>query len=163
MVKREVIDSKILGAQALERQLAIWRFKSKRIVFTNGCFDIIHLGHIDYLSKAADLGEVLIVGLNSDASVRRIKGLNRPLNDQIARATVLASLYFIDAVVLFDEDTPYQLIQTVQPDILVKGGDYRPKDIVGYDVVKAKGGKVYIIDFLHGYSTSSLLEKIKLV
>ncbi|MCX6234845.1 MAG: D-glycero-beta-D-manno-heptose 1-phosphate adenylyltransferase [Bacteroidetes bacterium] len=163
MVKREVIDSKILGAQALERQLAIWRFKSKRIVFTNGCFDIIHLGHIDYLSKAADLGEVLIVGLNSDASVRRIKGPNRPLNDQIGRATVLASLYFVDAVVLFDEDTPYQLIQTVQPDILVKGGDYRLTDIVGYDVVKAKGGEVFLIDFLHGYSSSSLLEKIKFI
>jgi rfaE bifunctional protein nucleotidyltransferase chain/domain len=163
MVKRDIIDSKILGTQALERQLAIWRFKSKRIVFTNGCFDIIHLGHIDYLSKASELGDILIVGLNSDASVHRIKGRNRPVNDQMARATILASFSFVDAVVLFDEDTPYELIQTVQPDILVKGGDYKHTDIVGYDVVKAKGGEVLIIDFLKGYSTSSILERIKLI
>ena len=115
-----------------------------KVVFTNGCFDLVHQGHIDYLSKARDLGDVLVVGLNTDASVRRLKGPRRPINDEYSRALLLASMLFVDYVVLFGEDTPYELIKTLQPDILVKGSDYRPEDIVGYDIVMAKGGKVEI-------------------
>ena len=145
----------------LKRKLAFWQFKSQSIVFTNGCFDILHLGHIDYLSKAADMGNVLIVGINSDSSVKKIKGANRPINKENDRAQILASLNFIKAVVLFDDETPYELIKTINPDILVKGSDYSVEKIVGYDIVKAKGGEVKTFDFLEGYSTSSLIKKIK--
>ncbi len=133
----------------------------KTIVFTNGCFDIIHQGHIDYLSKAASLGDYLIIGLNTDASVQRLKGPERPVQDEKSRAMILASFFFVDLVVYFDEDTPYELIKAVQPDILVKGSDYHPEDIVGYDIIKAKHGKVKTIPFLEGYSTSDIINKIK--
>ncbi|MEZ5084026.1 MAG: D-glycero-beta-D-manno-heptose 1-phosphate adenylyltransferase [Bacteroidales bacterium] len=152
---------KILSCEQLTSMLTYWEFKGFKIVFTNGCFDIIHLGHIDYLSKAREKGSILIIGLNTDASVKRLKGSSRPLNDENARARILASLNFVDAVVLFDEDTPYELIKKVQPDILVKGSDYKPEDIVGYDIVMAKGGEIITIDFLEGYSTSGIIEKIK--
>jgi len=145
----------------LRRSLAFWKFRDLKLVFTNGCFDILHLGHIDYLSRAADLGKILIVGLNTDASVKRIKGNNRPVNNEHARAITLASLRFVHAVVLFDEDTPYELIKTIRPDILVKGSDYEPEKIIGYDIVKEKGGEIVTIDFLEGYSTTSVIEKIK--
>ncbi len=161
MSKLEIIKSKIFSKESLKYQLVIWRFLSKKIVFTNGCFDILHLGHIDYLSKAAEFGDVLIIGLNSDDSVRKIKGINRPINDEKSRAIILASLSFVSAVILFDEDTPYNLIKFVQPDVLIKGSDYKPEDIVGYDIVKAKGGVIETIDFLPGYSTSSIIDKIK--
>ncbi len=161
MSNLEIIKSKIFSKESLKYQLAIWRFLSKKIVFTNGCFDILHLGHIDYLSKAAEFGNVLIVGLNSDDSVRTIKGINRPINDENSRAMILASLGFVSAVILFDEDTPYNLIKFVQPDVLIKGSDYKPEDIVGYDIVKAKGGVIETIDFLNGYSTTSIIDKIK--
>ncbi|MCK4637977.1 MAG: D-glycero-beta-D-manno-heptose 1-phosphate adenylyltransferase [Bacteroidales bacterium] len=161
MSKLEIIKSKIFSKESLKYQLAIWRFLSKKIVFTNGCFDILHLGHIDYLSKAAEFGNVLIVGLNSDDSVRTIKGINRPINDENSRAMILAFLSFVSAVILFDEDTPYNLIKFVQPDVLIKGSDYKPEDIVGYDIVKAKGGEIKTIDFLPGYSTTSIIDKIK--
>jgi rfaE bifunctional protein nucleotidyltransferase chain/domain len=161
MSKLEIIKSKIFSKESLKYQLAIWRFLSKKIVFTNGCFDILHLGHIDYLSKAAEFGDVLIVGLNSDDSVRTIKGINRPINDENSRAMILAFLSFVSAVILFDEDTPYNLIKLVQPDVLIKGSDYKPEDIVGYDIVKAKGGEIKTIDFLPGYSTTSIIDKIK--
>ena len=161
MTKQEAIQRKILNQQTLNSLLAYWNFKDFKIVFTNGCFDIIHLGHIDYLAKAADLGDKLIIGLNSDASTRRLKGPTRPINDEHSRAMILASLSFVDAVILFDEDTPYNLIKSVQPDILVKGADYKPEDIVGYDIVMAKGGKVETLDYLPGYSTSSIEKKIK--
>lgn len=131
-----------------------------KVVFTNGCFDLVHQGHIDYLSKARDLGDVLVVGLNTDASVRRLKGPRRPINDEYSRALLLASMLFVDYVVLFGEDTPYELIKTLQPDILVKGSDYRPEDIVGYDIVMAKGGKVETLDFLPGFSTTAIEQKI---
>ncbi|MBW6478413.1 MAG: D-glycero-beta-D-manno-heptose 1-phosphate adenylyltransferase [Bacteroidales bacterium] len=160
MKNRDIIEQKILSPDSLKTWLAYWRFHEKKIVFTNGCFDILHRGHIDYLSKAADHGHVLIVGLNTDASVGRLKGEGRPVTDQVARAELLASLFFVSAVVLFDEDTPYELIKTVQPDVLVKGSDYRAEDIVGYDIVKAKGGEVVTIDFLEGYSTSAIIEKL---
>ena len=162
--KKEIVASKIIEAgdyQSLSRHLNYWRFHEKQVVFTNGCFDILHLGHLDYLSKAADLGPVLVIGLNTDASVSRLKGPGRPVNDQQSRAQLLASLFFVSLVVLFDEDTPYELIRQVQPDILVKGSDYRAEDIVGYDVVKARQGQVVTIDFLEGYSTSSLIEKLR--
>ncbi len=156
----ELIQAKILNRKKLENQLAVWRFKDKKIVFTNGCFDLLHLGHIDYLSKAKDQGDVLIVGVNTDASVQRLKGAGRPVTDEISRSMIMASLQFVSAVVLFDEDTPYDLIQQVQPDVLVKGSDYKPEDIVGYDVVKAKGGEIVTIDFLEGYSTTGIFNKI---
>jgi len=156
----ERIHTKIYDRKNLETQLAIWRFQSKKIVFTNGCFDLLHLGHIDYLSKAKDFGDVLIIGVNTDDSVRRLKGATRPVTDEISRSVILASLQFVNAVILFDEDTPYNLIKQVQPDMLVKGSDYKAEDVVGYDIVKAKGGEIVAIDFLEGYSTSSILSKI---
>jgi len=160
MLNLDVLRNKILSGQALARALAIWRFHDRKIVFTNGCFDILHLGHIDYLAKAADLGHVLVIGLNTDASASRMKGPQRPLQVQDSRAMVLASLGFVTAVVLFDEETPYELIHLVQPDILVKGADYKPEEIVGYDIVKAKGGEVVTLEFLQGYSTTGIVEKI---
>lgn len=160
MLQLDVIKNKILSGSDLERNLAYWRFRDQKIVFTNGCFDILHLGHIDYLSKAADHGNILIIGVNTDASVSRIKGPQRPLQDEESRSVILASLKFVDAVVLFDEDTPYELIRQIQPDILVKGADYKPEDIVGYDIVMAKDGKVITLDFLPGYSTSGIEKRI---
>ena len=157
----ERISAKILDRDQLKSMLAVWRFQGKKIVFTNGCFDILHLGHIDYLSKAKDEGNILIIGLNTDNSVSRIKGINRPITDEISRAKILASLQFVDAVTFFHEETPYELISFVQPDVLVKGSDYKPEEIVGYDIVKAKNGKVVTIDFLEGYSTTAIEKKIK--
>ncbi|MFW5656806.1 MAG: D-glycero-beta-D-manno-heptose 1-phosphate adenylyltransferase [Bacteroidota bacterium] len=136
------------------------KFKGKKVVFTNGCFDILHRGHVEYLYKASLLGDFLFLGLNSDASVRRLKGENRPVQDEIARMTILASLYFVDAIMIFDEDTPYELIKKVQPDFLVKGKDYKAKEIVGYDIVTQNGGKVKTIDLVEGYSTTNLIRKI---
>lgn len=160
MEKLTFIENKILQPEALPEKLAYWRFKGQKIVFTNGCFDLVHQGHIDYLSKARDLGDILIIGLNTDNSVRRLKGSHRPINDEKSRALILASFLFVDAVILFDEDTPYELIKKVQPDILVKGSDYKAEDIVGYDIVTAKGGKVETLDFLPGFSTSGIEKKI---
>ena len=137
-----------------------WRFKEEKIVFTNGCFDILHRGHTDYLAKAASLGSKFIIGLNTDASVKRLKGKNRPVNPEYARAFVLASLIYTDKIILFEEDTPLELIRYIQPDILVKGSDYFPENIIGYDIVKAKGGKIMTIDLTEGYSTTSILDKI---
>lgn len=157
----ERIQLKILNREKLENQLAYWRFKDQKIVFTNGCFDLLHLGHIDYLSKAKDLGDVLIIGVNTDDSVRRLKGESRPITDENSRSTIIASLQFVNAVVLFDEDTPYELIKQLQPDVLVKGSDYKAEDIVGYDLVKDKGGEIVTIDFLEGYATTTIEDKIK--
>ncbi len=162
MKNLDFLKQKIINKQLLTANLTRWRFQQKKIVFTNGCFDILHLGHIDYLSKAKDLGDLLIVGLNTDHSVKMLKkGVNRPIQDENSRALILASLHFVDAVVLFDEETPYELIKTVQPDVLVKGSDYQPEEIVGYDIVKNKGGEIVTIDFLPGYSTSLIEEKIR--
>ena len=157
----EIIESKILTTETLKHQLGLWRFMSKRIVFTNGCFDILHLGHIDYLCKAADLGDVLLIGLNTNQSVSNIKGPHRPINDERQRSMIIASLHFVDKVMFFDEATPYELIKIVQPDVLVKGADYKPEDIVGADIVKAKGGKIMTLDYLPGYSTSLIEQKIR--
>ncbi|HOF16923.1 MAG TPA: D-glycero-beta-D-manno-heptose 1-phosphate adenylyltransferase [Bacteroidales bacterium] len=136
-------------------------FKNKKIVFTNGCFDLLHRGHVEYLSQASDKGDILIVGLNTDASVQRLKGKHRPIVDEYARALVMASLLFVDFVIFFDEDTPYQLIKKIQPDILVKGSDYDENSIVGADIVKAKGGKVITIELTPNYSTSTIEKKIR--
>lgn len=160
MNKFDAISAKIISPEELSRTLAFWRFKSYKIVFTNGCFDILHRGHVEYLSKAASYGDVLIVGLNSDASVRSIKGKSRPVQDEETRSLVLASLQFVSKVVLFDEDTPYNLIKIVQPDVLVKGADYKPEEIVGYDIVTAKGGEIVTIDLVKGHSTTGILNKI---
>jgi D-glycero-beta-D-manno-heptose 1-phosphate adenylyltransferase len=119
-----LIQQKILNRQDLQQALEIWNNSKSKIVFTNGCFDLVHRGHIDYLSKAADLGDILIIGLNTDKSVSRLKGINRPIIDQQSRALLLASFFFVSAVVMFDEDTPYQLIKEIQPDVLIKGADY---------------------------------------
>ena len=156
----EKIYDKILDDKSLDKKLNLWREEGKSIVFSNGCFDILHRGHVEYLSKAADLGDILIIGLNTDDSVRRLKGPSRPVNDEKARAVLLSALEFVDAVVLFKEDTPYNLIRRVQPDVLVKGKDYKAEDIVGYDIVIAKGGKVETIELVDGFSTTSILERI---
>jgi D-glycero-beta-D-manno-heptose 1-phosphate adenylyltransferase len=162
MKRLEITRKKIFNYsdEEFSRLLTIWKFQGKKIVFTNGCFDILHLGHIDYLSAASELGDLLIIGLNTDQSVSKIKGNNRPIQDEISRAFVLASLGFVDAVVFFGEETPYNLIKAVQPDILVKGADYKPEDIVGYDIVKNNGGEIVTIEFLEGYSTTAIEKKI---
>jgi len=157
MTTLEVTQNKIFDQSLLKNRIAMWRFLNEKIVFTNGCFDILHRGHIEYLSAAHDKGNVLVIGLNSDASVKRIKGEGRPVLDEASRAMALASLRFVDAVVVFDEDTPLDLIKLVQPDVLVKGGDYNEETIVGADVVKARGGEVVVIPLTEGYSTSSIL------
>jgi len=161
MNKLDQIEKKIYTWQSLPILLEEWEQQDKKIVFTNGCFDILHRGHIEYLAKAASLGDVLFIGVNSDDSVRRLKGNNRPLQDEDSRLRIMASLQFVDAVVLFDQDTPYELISLVKPHILVKGADYKPQDIVGYDIVMARGGQVKTIDFLPGYSTTAIEQKIK--
>lgn len=134
---------------------------NKKIVFTNGCFDILHVGHVRYMQEAAKLGDILVVGLNSDDSVRRLKGLERPINTQSDRLEMIAALEFVDNVVVFDEDTPYELIKKIQPDVLVKGGDYNPDNVVGRDIVEARGGKLKLLEFVEGKSTSNIIEKIK--
>ena len=132
----------------------------KKLVFTNGCFDILHKGHVEYLQKAQSFGDKLIVGLNSDASVRRLKGDSRPIQDQESRKIILEALRCVDEVIIFDEDTPYELIRKIQPDVLVKGADYKPEDIVGYDIVKAKGGEVRTVEFVEGHSTSRIIDRL---
>ena len=153
------ILQKIHTKLSLVDVLKLW--KNEKVVFTNGCFDIIHRGHVDYLSKAADLGTKLIIGVNNDASTNRLKGPNRPIQDEYTRQFILAAFEFVDAVILFDEPTPYELIKFIQPDVLVKGSDYKPEDIVGYDIVKAKNGEIITIDFIPGFSTSLIEKKIK--
>ncbi len=162
MSSREIINSKIFKPENLKSKIAMWQFEEKKIVFTNGVFDLLHLGHIDYLSKAKDLGNILIVGVNTDDSAKRLeKGSNRPITDEVSRSTIIAALNFVDAVVLFNEDTPYELIKVCQPNVLVKGADYKPEEIVGYNIVKANGGKIETIEFLPGYSTTAIENKIR--
>ncbi len=161
MTQLDKITDKIKNRNEAQKIVTQWTANNDTIVFTNGCFDIVHRGHIDYLSKAKDKGSKLILGLNTDASVQRLKGPNRPVVDEQSRAILMAALQFIDLVVFFDEDTPYELIKALQPDVLVKGSDYNAEDIVGYDILMAKGGKVETIDFVEGFSTTSIVEKIK--
>ena len=161
MEKLMKIKSKIMQKEEVSGLMDVWKYMGLKIVFTNGCFDIIHYGHIDYLARAASLGGKLIIGLNTDASVSKLKGPNRPIQDQQSRALILAAMQFVDAVILFDEETPQELIRFLIPDILVKGSDYRIDQIVGADVVLNNGGKVETMDFVAGYSTSNIIEKIK--
>ena len=157
----ELIEEKIISRDRIVKQVNLWRFLNNRIVFTNGCFDILHRGHIEYLAAAADLGNKLIIGLNSDDSVSRLKGSDRPINSFQDRALALAALRFTDAVVEFNEDTPLNLIRMILPDVLVKGGDYSREHIVGANDVEAHGGEIAIISFTEGYSTTSFLKKIQ--
>lgn len=156
----QIIPHKILSRQALLQEITRRRLLSKTIVFTNGCFDILHPGHIASLSDAAKEGDFLIVGVNADSSVKKLKGKDRPLNDQQSRALLLASLLMVDAVVIFEEETPLELIKAILPDVLVKGGDYTLEQIVGAREVMAAGGRVVINPLVPGFSTSALIEKI---
>ncbi len=161
MSHHQNIINKIHTWDSLSEQVKKWHAAGEKIVFSNGCFDLIHRGHIDYLAKAADMGTKLVLGLNTDASVSKLKGPHRPIQDEQSRQFILSALAFVDAVTLFDEETPYELIKLVQPDVLVKGSDYKPENIVGYDVVMAKDGEVKTIDYIEGYSTSGIETKIK--
>ena len=153
-------EAKIKNRDALAAIIAAEKLRGKRVVFTNGCFDLLHVGHVKYLQKARGFGDILVLGLNSDASVRRLKGEKRPLIGEEERAHLLAALDCVDYVVIFDEDTPYQLIQTIQPLVLVKGGDYTPEGVVGKDIVESYGGRVELVQFVDGRSTTNIIEKI---
>jgi D-glycero-beta-D-manno-heptose 1-phosphate adenylyltransferase len=154
------LENKILSGNELEDILHQIREKRLTIVFTNGCFDILHKGHIRYLADASELADVFIVGLNTDSSIKRIKGPNRPLQDQESRAISLSALVFVDYVVLFGEDTPLELLRIIKPNVLVKGGDYQVEAIVGYDLVNSYGGQVITLPLVKGYSTTSIIKKI---
>ncbi len=158
---KNIEDKIIRNHQSAVDTIEKWKADGDKVVFTNGCFDLLHQGHIDYLCKAADLGNKLVVGLNTDNSVKRLKGEQRPIIAEQSRALLLAALQFIDLVVLFDENTPYELISKIFPDILVKGNDYTICEIAGHDIVTGHGGKVITVDLLESFSTSSLIEKIK--
>jgi len=152
---------KVVDLAKLTSIVQDWKSEDKVIVFTNGVFDLLHIGHITYMAKAAELGDKLIIGLNADNSVRRLKGPERPVNDQNTRAAILSALFFVDAVVVFEEDTPINLIKTLLPDILVKGADYSVENIVGAKEVLDNGGEVKTINFVEGYSSTSIVERIK--
>lgn len=155
------ITSKIYSLLDLKVQSDKWKENGKKIVFTNGCFDLVHRGHIEVLANTADLGDKLIIGLNSDSSIKDLKGENRPIMDETSRAILLASLQFVDAVVFFSEETPYKLIETLVPDILAKGGDYKVTEIAGNEVVSENGGEVILVPFIDGFSSTNIVEKIK--
>ena len=155
------IQNKIVTLPELQKKLAQWRVLSKTVGFTNGCFDILHAGHITALTEASNHTDYLVVGLNSNGSVSKLKGDKRPFNDEQARGLVLASLSMVDAVVIFEEDTPLELIKIVKPDVLVKGGDYKLEEVVGAKEVMADGGKVVINPILPGFSTTSIINKFK--
>ena len=157
----EKSSDKIKTLEEATKHVAAWKAKGEKVVFTNGCFDLVHLGHVDYLEKARNLGDRLVVGLNTDNSVSRFKGPERPLQDNTSRSRIMASFQFVDLVVFFNEETPLDLITQLVPDVLVKGSDYLAENIVGADVVKEHGGVVKTIDFVSGYSTTRIVEKIK--
>ena len=154
------VESKIYNWETLKTQRQDWSKANERVVFTNGCFDIMHYGHVQYLAQAADQGDKLIVALNSANSIQKLKGPNRPINADETRFHIMASLQFVDAVVEFDQDTPYDLIKSISPDVLVKGGDWAPEQIVGSDIVLAAGGEVKSLKFVDGFSTTSIEQKI---
>jgi D-beta-D-heptose 7-phosphate kinase/D-beta-D-heptose 1-phosphate adenosyltransferase len=157
----QAIDKKIFTLPELLRRINQWRQFGKTIAFTNGCFDILHPGHIYSLSQAAIEADYLIVGLNSDGSVKKLKGESRPVNNQQSRSTLLAALLIVDAVIIFEEDTPLELIKAIRPNVLVKGGDYKPEEIAGAREVTEAGGRVVINPLLQGFSTSSIIDKMK--
>ena len=152
---------KVLASAQLEEVLNSYRKQNKKVVFTNGCFDLLHIGHVRYLEQAKSLGDILIVGINSDLSVQKLKGPTRPIQNENDRAEILASLKAVDHTVIFTEETPLRLIQQVKPDLLVKGGDWKPDQIVGSDFVMANGGQVKSLQFIEGRSTTSIIEKSK--
>jgi D-beta-D-heptose 7-phosphate kinase/D-beta-D-heptose 1-phosphate adenosyltransferase len=155
------LQSKILTLTDLQRRIAQWRVLNKTIAFTNGCFDILHAGHIASLTEAAKHGDYLVVGLNSDSSVKGLKGDNRPVNDENSRALVMASLFMVDAVIIFSEPTPLELIKAIQPNVLVKGGDYKVEEIAGAKEVIKWGGQVIINPIIKGFSTTSIINKLQ--
>ena len=159
MASYEHIRKKIITLEQASALFPDSFMANNRMVFTNGCFDLLHRGHVYYLARARELGDLLVVGLNSDASVSRLKGPDRPLNNQQSRAEVLAALAMVDHLIIFNEDTPLRLIRELKPHVLVKGGDYRKEEIVGYEEVRSRGGKVVTIPLLEGYSTTSLIKK----
>jgi rfaE bifunctional protein nucleotidyltransferase chain/domain len=158
--KRTSIEQKIQTLPALKQSITGWRLKGERVVFTNGCFDLLHRGHISLLLEAAAFGNRLVVAINSDASVKHLKGASRPIQTEADRALLLAAMTYVDAVVIFEEDTPLALIKFLQPDVLVKGGDYTIETVVGAQEVQAYGGSVVLIPLEEGYSTTGLLEKL---
>ncbi len=153
------IAHKIIDAPTLMARIKHWRAVGNTIVFTNGCFDLLHRGHVELLAQCRDMGDYVIVGLNTDRSVKKLKGPARPVNDELSRAAVLAALKYVDAVVLFDEDTPLELISLIKPDILVKGGDYKAADIVGADLLRSYGGEVRIVPLVKGFSTTETIAR----
>ena len=157
----ERVKNKIFNKNNLLEKLEIWRGANKKIVFTNGCFDLIHLGHIEVLARSADLGDILIIGVNTDSSIKELKGNNRPIIEENSRAQQLASLEFVDAVILFNEQTPLELIKVIKPNIITKGGDYNSEQVVGNKIAVKNDGEVIIIPLTQGYSTTSILDKIK--
>ena len=155
------IKSKIYSLSDLKTQSDTWKENGMKIVFTNGCFDLVHRGHVEVLANTADLGDRLIIGLNSDSSIKDLKGENKPIIDETSRAILLASLQFVDAIVFFSEETPHKLIETLVPDVLAKGGDYKVTEIAGHEVVLENGGEVILIPFIDGFSSTNIVEKIK--
>lgn len=161
MKRADLIIEKIYSETQIIKKINQWRLSGKKIAFTNGVFDILHQGHIFSLSQAANEADLLVIGLNSDSSVKRLKGQNRPINNQQARALILASLVMVDAIVLFEEDTPLELIKSIMPDVLIKGGDYTIDQVAGSKEVLANGGHVVINPILEGFSTTSIIDHIK--
>lgn len=159
--KKESVQDKIMNREDLARLCSGWRVKGHKIVFTNGCFDILHQGHIALLLEAVEQGNKLVLGLNTDASVRRLKGPDRPVNDEQSRAWIMAAQLYVDAVTLFEEDTPLELIQAIRPDVIVKGGDYTPETVVGHEFVSSYGGAVVIVPTVEGFSTSNTIAKMR--
>ena len=155
------INSKIFSLDDLKNQVNAWKQAGEEVVFTNGCFDIIHRGHIEVLAQTADLGDRLIIGLNADSSIQKLKGEGRPIITENSRAILLASLSFVDAVILFTDETPINLITTLLPDLLAKGGDYEIETIVGHEIVQNNGGKVILVPFVDGFSSTTIIDKIK--
>ena len=153
-------DHKIISIEEIGSRARFWRKEFRKLVFTNGCFDILHSGHVRYLQTAASFGDILLLGLNSDSSVRKLKGPLRPIMTQADRAYLLSAIEVIDCIVIFDEETPARLIQSVGPDVLVKGGDYFPEDVVGYDTVTENGGCVKIVPYVEGRSSSGIVNSI---
>ena len=161
MIFTDKIESKLLTLTDLHKRIEFWRMLGDKIVFTNGCFDILHQGHIHLLANCCEDGERLVIGLNSDASVKCLKGPNRPVNDEHSRAILLASTQFTDAVVIFEQNTPEELIKAIKPDVLIKGGDWQKDQIVGASFVESYGGHVKTIPFLKGFSTTGIIERSK--
>lgn len=159
MIFADKIESKFFSLPELQKRIEFWRRMGEKIVFTNGCFDILHAGHIHLLSSCSEFGDRVIVGLNSDASVERLKGAGRPINNQQNRATLLAATQFADAIIVFDEDTPAQLIEAIKPDVLVKGGDWKKSEIVGSTFVESYGGEVKTVPYIEGQSTTAIIAK----